>query len=117
MTEGQWLVLDTGFGRYLGRYRKVIRNVTETLSGSCEVVLSECIRLESVNVPVPTKGGMSIGTVGVQTPVVPWRPPFDRDIEMRFPQDRVVNYIPILDDDVAGLRKELLARCGPVGHG
>lgn len=117
MEAGQWSVVDTGFARFLGKFKETIP-ASMSLTGETEAIFIECIRLESVNVPIPAKGGMAVGSIGVTTPPVPWRPTFDRETAMHFPVSRVIWYAPISEDDVASVRKEMLSRSGGgVGHG
>jgi hypothetical protein len=105
-----WMIIDTGFGRFLGKFKGVRSD--ETLTDKPEVVLNECVRLETVNVPIPAKGGVGVGTIGVQTQPVPWRQPFDRETDLCIPLDQVKWYVRVSEDDVTAMRKELMSR-GP----
>lgn len=111
--EERWLIVDTGFGRFLG---KVLDGTVKgqrggTLTDRAELVLGNAIRIEMVN--VPTRQGIAVQAV--PSSPVPWLPLFSRESVICLPLDRVVWYADVDEDVVTEMRSSLLSAGGGGG--
>ena len=117
--EARWLVVDTGFGRYLGKmvgviYPPEVRKVEqqpvvgEPLTGGPELVLENVIRFEIVN--VPTRQGIAVQAV--PSSPIPWMPLFAHESRIKLPLYRILWYDYVDEEAVAAMRSELLAATG-----
>jgi hypothetical protein len=109
-----WVVIDTGFGRYLGRvvdgfgYRNgkpvPVKDSPVGLVGKPEVVLDRVMRFEILN--LPTRDG--IVPLAVRSSPVPWVPVFSPEARVRVLLDRIVWYDIVPEEAVVALRRDQL---------
>lgn len=112
MDAGQWSVVETGYGRFLGKLKSTTPNGVG-LTQEPEAIFTESIRLESVNIPVPTKGGgVTVMPIGRTSPLIPWQHGFERDTDLHIPLRDVKWYVPVSEDDVTKFRTKLMSRGG-----
>ncbi len=101
MQSGRWLIVDTGFGRYLGRGES--KTEADDLLGRPALVLESAVRIETVN--LPSRNGIVVQAV--PSSPVPWVPLFLREARIVIPLDGIVWYAEVSEDAIVAMRQEL----------
>jgi hypothetical protein len=115
----RWVVVDTGFGRYMGKLvdgpgwrggkPTPVPLAPEGLTGKPEIRIKNAIKFEVFN--LPTRQGITIQAI--PSGPFPWIPVFADESSMRIPLDRIVWYDDVDSEVVEDVRKQLRVMQGP----